>query len=76
MQTLSVLKASKKLNAALRVIAFIYISLQISFKILFRVNSETSPNRISNYQTRVFAIVITLVVVIRNSAKEIDKEDY
>jgi hypothetical protein len=49
MQTLSVLKASKKLNAALCVIAPIYINLQINFKILFKVSFETSLNRVFNY---------------------------
>jgi hypothetical protein len=76
MQTPGVLKASKKLDAALCVIALIYISLQISFRILFKVSSETSFNCVFNYRIKVFAIVVTLVVVIRNSAKEINKEDY
>jgi hypothetical protein len=49
MQTPGILKASKKLDTALCVIAPVYISLQISFKILFKVNSEISPNCVFNY---------------------------
>jgi hypothetical protein len=50
MQILGVsLKASKKPDVALCIIALVYISLQISFKILFKVNFETSPNRVFNY---------------------------